>query len=486
MTLLRKFLVGLAVFVVIVGAFLAWILHGDTAQYSLADTTGPKPKLAEPAPQWFPTLGLAKPVGWQANEVPIAAQGLTVTRFADKLDHPRSVVVMPNGDVLVAETTGPKDANPGGITGMVMGYLFKSVGAGEPSPNKIVLLRDADGDGKAETRVVMQNPALNSPFGMALREGRLYVANHNAVVSWPYTPGQTTLSGKPEKLMDLPAAGNHWVRNLLLSEDGKRLYITVGSSSNIAENGMEAEKGRASIHEYDFDKKSEREFAGGLRNPNGMDWNPRTGELWTVVNERDMLGSDLVPDYLTNVPLGAQYGWPWAYWKKNIDWRVKAPMPQYMLEYVRKPEYGLGAHVAPLGLAFARGGNMMGDRFAGGAFIARHGSWNRKPLSGYDVVFVRFDDRGNVLPAPPAPVLTGFLTQDGKAHGRPTWVAFAKDGALLVSDDTGGVIWRVSAPGAKPAAAISQMAATPLPPMPTNSKFTIRKDENSDLTKPQQ
>jgi hypothetical protein len=195
-------------------------------------------------------------------------------------------------------------------------------------------------------------------------------------------------------------------------------------------------------------KHSVRQFAGGMRNPNGMDFNPHTGELWAVVNERDMLGPDLVPDYLSNVPLGAQYGWPWVYWKKNIDWRVQAPMPEYLMEYVRKPEYGLGAHVAPLGLAFARGGNTMGTRFADGAFVARHGSWNRRPLAGYDVVFVRFDDHGNVLPAPPAPVLTGFLTKDGKAHGRPTWVAFAKDGALLVSDDVGGVIWRVTAPGA--------------------------------------
>jgi len=484
MSPLRKFLVALAMIVVIAGAFLVWALRGDTAQYSLAETTGPKPKLAEPAPQWFPTLGLARTLGWQANESPVAAQGLVVTRFADKLDHPRNVVVLPNGDVLVAETNGPASANPGGVTGMVMGYMMRKVGAGGPSPNKIVLLRDADGDGKAETRVVMQNPALDSPFGMALRDGRLYVANHNAVVSWPFTPGQTTLSGQPEKLMDLPAAGMHWVRNLLLSEDGKRLYVTVGSSTNIAENGLDAEKGRASIHEYDFDKKSEREFAGGLRNPNGMDWNPRTGELWTVVNERDMLGSDLVPDYLSNVPLGAHYGWPWAYWKKNLDWRVNAPMPEYMLEYVRKPEYALGAHVAPLGLAFARGGNLIGDRFAGGAFIARHGSWNRQPLSGYDVVFVRFDDHGNVLPAPPIPVLTGFLTKDGNTRGRPTWVAFAKDGALLVSDDTGGVIWRVTAPGAKPAAAVTQIAARPLPAIQKDAKFTIRQDEDSDLTKP--
>ena len=199
-----------------------------------------------------------------------------------------------------------------------------------------------------------------------------------------------------------------------------------------------------------------------------------------------MLGSDLVPDYLTNVPLGAQYGWPWAYWKKNLDWRVKDPMPQFLLEYVRKPEYGLGAHVAPLGLAFARGGNLMGDRFASGAFVARHGSWNRKPLSGYDVVFVRFDNNGNVLPAPPVPVLTGFLTKENTTHGRPVWVTFAKDGALLVSDDTAGVIWRVVAPGAKPAAAIAEIPPTPMPPAPKpGAKFIVRPSTDSDLLKPQ-
>lgn len=485
MTRLRKFFIGLLVLVVVVGLFFAWVLRGQTAEYSLADTTGPKPKLAEPDPQTFPTLGLAKPVGWEAGEAPVAAAGLTVSRFADGLDHPRNVVVLDNGDVLVAETNGPKERGPGGITGAVMGYLFKAVGAGEPSPNKIVLLRDTDNDGKADQRFVIANPALDSPFGMVLREGRLYVANHNAVVSWPYALGQTSLSGKPDKLMDLPGGGNHWVRNLVLSPDGQRLYITVGSSSNIAENGLEKERGRAAIHEYDFTKKSARQFAGGLRNPNGLDFNPRSGELWAVVNERDMLGSDLVPDYLASVPLGAIYGWPWAYWKKNIDWRVEEPMPEYTLEYVRKPDYALGAHVAPLGLAFSRGGNTLGDRFASGAFIARHGSWNRKPLSGYDVVFVRFDDRGNVLPNQPVPVLTGFLTADGKARGRPTWVAFAKDGALLVSDDTGGVIWRVTAPGAKPAAAITAIPSTPLPPKPKGTgNFIARPDEDSELTKP--
>lgn len=485
MNLIKKILIAILVIIALVGGYIAWSIHGKSAQFTLDETTGPRPKLADPDEQSIPTIRTADPIGWKDGESPVAAQGLQVTRFADKLDHPRTVVTLPNGDVLVAETNSPPRGDGGGITGAVMGYLFRKVGAGGPSPNKIVLLRDGDGDGKAEQRFVMKNPALDSPFGMALRDDRLLVGNHNAVLSFPYKLGDTTLTGKPEKLMDLPGGGNHWARNLILSPDNSLLYVTVGSSSNIAENDIDAEQGRASIHEYDFAKKRSREYASGLRNPNGLDWNPNSEELWTTVNERDMLGSDLVPDYLTNVPFGANYGWPWAYWKKNIDWRVEAPMPEYLMEYVRKPEYGLGAHVAPLGLAFAKGGNRMGGKFASGAFVARHGSWNRRPLAGYDVVFVAFDDHGNVLKQPPVPVLTGFLTSDEKARGRPTWVAFAKDGALLVSDDTGGVIWRVIAPGAQPAAAAVTLPKRTAPPQPKGTgKFIMRPNADSDLVKP--
>ena len=487
MSKLKQVLIAAGIVVVGLGGFVVWVAQGDVAQVPFAETTGQHPRLGDPRPQVIPTIGVARPIGWQAGEAPVPAPGLVVSRFADGLNHPRTLYVLPNGDVLTAQTNAPPASAQGGLTGLIASYLFRAAGAGEPSPNTLVLLRDSKGTGHADQRFVISNPALNSPFGMVWRDGRLYVANNDAVVSWPFQPGQTTLNGKPDKLMDLPAGGEHWARNLVLSPDASKLYVSVGSATNIADDGIDKEQGRAAIHEYDFAKHSARQYAGGMRNPNGMDFNPRSGELWTVVNERDMLGSDLVPDYLTNVPLGAEYGWPWVYWKKNADWRVKAPMPQDMMDYVRKPEYALGAHVAPLGLAFARGGHLLGPRFASGAFIARHGSWNRKPLAGYDVVFVGFDDRGNTLPAPPVPVLTGFLAPDQRTHGRPVWVGFAHDGALLVSDDVGGVIWRVVAPGAAPAPLIVPMPTHEPPPPPKMPEhFTISKDENSDLNKQQQ
>jgi glucose/arabinose dehydrogenase len=460
MSLARKILLAVVAVLVIAALALWLVTRPDTADLSLAELSGPKPTLEEPSPEKIPTIVTADPIGWKAGEAPKAAAGLAVTRFAAGLAHPRAIYTLPNGDVLVAETNSQPRPKKG-VSDVVMDWLMKKVGAGVPSPDRIQLLRDTDGDGTADQKVLFRN-GLKSPFGMALRDGkdgtRLLVANTDAVLSFPFAVGETRLAGTPEKLMDLPGNGNHWARNLLLSPDGSKLYVSVGSSSNIAEKGMARETGRAAVHEYDFAKKAARIYAAGLRNPNGMDWNPATGELWTVVNERDQLGSDLVPDYLTSVPFGAHYGWPWVYWKDKLDERVKEPAPEFVLSYIRKPEYALGAHTAPLGMAFARGGNLLGDTFANGAFIARHGSWNRKPLSGYDVVFVPFDARGNVGAGKPVPVLTGFLVDaDGPARGRPTWVAWAKDGALLVSDDTGGVIWRVVAPGAKPSAAITQL-----------------------------
>lgn len=462
MSILRKILVGLAVFIVVAGAGFFLVTRPDTATLSEAELSGPRPKLVDPEPQTIPTIVTADPVGWKANEAPTPGRGLAVSRFAAGLDHPRTIYTLPNGDVLVAETNS--QPRPGkGVTAFVMNWMMKKVGAGGTSADRIQLLRDADGDGRAESKTLFR-AGLKSPFGMALRqtaEGtQLLIANTDAVLSFPYTVGETKLTADPVKLMDLPGNGNHWARNLLLSPDGSKLYITVGSASNIAEGGMAKEENRAAILEYDFATKTNRLFAAGLRNPNGLDWNPASGELWTVVNERDMLGSDLVPDYLTNVPIGSHYGWPWVYWKDNIDARVKEPAPEFVLNYIRKPEYALGSHTAPLGLVFARGGNLMGPGLSNGAFIARHGSWNRSPLAGYDVVFVPFDPRGNVSTVKPVPVLTGFLAKpDGPARGRPTWVGFAKDGALLVSDDTGGVIWRVVAPGARPSAPIAAVTS---------------------------
>jgi glucose/arabinose dehydrogenase len=299
---------------------------------------------------------------------------------------------------------------------------------------------------------------------MSWKDDTLYVANHNAVLAFPYTLGTEKVTGTPRKLMDLPAGGNHWMRNMEIAPDGKSLYVAVGSASNIGERGMEAEEGRAMIWQYDLETNRQRQFAVGLRNANGMDFSPWTGELWTTVNERDMLGSDLVPDYLTNVPVGAQYGWPWIYYKDNIDRRVEAPMPKFLQEYTRNPQYAMGPHVAALGLVFSKEGNVMGGKFASGAFVARHGSWNRKPPSGYDVVYVAFDKLGNPV-GKPQPVLTGFLKDDGTTRGRPTWVEWAGDGSLLVSDDTAGIIWRVRAPGASPAPAIAPLTSERLPPL---------------------
>jgi glucose/arabinose dehydrogenase len=460
----RKPLIALGVVVVVAGALFIWLTHANPSKHALDELSGKTPLIVEAEPERFPSTVLAKTVGWAAGEAPAAARGLAVSRFAEGLAHPRTMLTLPNGDVLVALTGAPKGNGSGGVTGAIQGILMKRVGAGEASADRIVLLRDADGDGRAEQRFTLRKDGLASPSGMAWADGKLYIANHDAVLAFDFTPGATALTGAPAKIMDLPPAGNHWMRNLLISGDGKNLYVAVGSASNIGENGIASEQGRAAIWEINLAKGSRRQYAAGLRNPNGMGWNPSSGELWTVVNERDMLGPDLVPDYLTNVPVGAQYGWPWVYWKDVIDWRVSDPMPDFLTEYTRKPEFALGPHVAALGLVFATGGGRMGPDFANGAFIARHGSWNRKPLSGYDVVFVRFDNHGNPLGLP-LPVLTGFLTGKGNnTHGRPTWLAWDKGGALLVSDDTAGVIWRVIAPGAPPSLAPKPVVTGHLPP----------------------
>ncbi|MCT2401308.1 PQQ-dependent sugar dehydrogenase [Novosphingobium mangrovi (ex Huang et al. 2023)] len=464
-SILIKAALALLTIILIVIGVIAWAQYSNTSDLPSDATAGKDPELVEPDPQTIPSVRLVKPVGWAEGEAPKGADGLAVNRFAEGLDHPRTMLTLPNGDVLVAETNAPAGNKPEGITGMVMRWAMDKVGAGEPSPDKIVLLRDADGDGKAEQKVDFRTADMHSPSGMAYGNGKLYIANHDAILEFPFEPGQTMLEAPAKKLMDLWPGGNHWMRNLLLSEDGKHLYVAVGSATNIADNGMEEEAGRAAIWEIDTDTGKRRQFAAGMRNPNGMDWNPSTGELWATVQERDMLGPDLVPDYFTNVPVGAQYGWPWVYWKTTFDDRVEWPMQTYMIEYTRKPEYAMGAHTAVLGMVFNKGGNRMGKAFDNGAFIARHGSWNRRPPVGYDVVFVPFDANGNPKDVKPQPVLTGFLMDGGKTHGRPTWVAWDKTGALLVSDDTAGIIWRVMKPGADPSPQVKPVETEHLKPL---------------------
>lgn len=461
----RKLLVALAVFLLVIGGFVFYIWRGTPAKHATEQLSGKDPVIAKAKPEMIPSVAIAKPVGWAKGETPTAAKGLEVKRFAEGLDHPRVLHALPNGDVIVAEALSPSTNLGGGVTGWVAAKLMKQAGSGGESADRLVLLRDGDSDGVAEQRfTLLEGQHLASPSGLAWGDDRLYVGNHDAVIVFDYKLGETAIAGDPRKVMDLPAAGNHWMRNLVLSADSNRLYVAVGSSSNIAENGMEAEDGRAAIWEKDLTKDGfPRQFAKGLRNPNGLGWNPASGELWTTVNERDQLGPDLVPDYLTNVPLGAHYGWPWIYWKKFDDDRVKWQPPEFIDDYVRKPEYALGAHTAPLGLAFVLGGERLGTEFASGAVIARHGSWNRKPAAGYDVVFVKFDANGNPQGLP-VPVLTGFLNADGNTRGRPTWVGFAKDGALLVTDDTAGIVWRVIAPEAAPAAKIQPVKVGRMPP----------------------
>jgi glucose/arabinose dehydrogenase len=420
----------------------------QAAAQPAAPGVGPNPSLAPPAKSGLvPTVNIAPAQGWPKGVMPTAPPGFKVTAFATGLDHPRWVYTLPNGDVLVAESNKPppkdgaKNVHAEGVRGKAMGVVMKRAGAGTPSANRITLLRDADGDGAAETRHVFMS-GLFSPFGMALVGNELFIANADAIVKVPYAAGQTSIAATPVKVTDLPAGANHhWTKNIIASADGSKLYATVGSNSNIGDNGMASEEGRAAIWEVDVATGSKRLFASGLRNPNGLGWEPATKALWTVVNERDELGNDLVPDYLTSVKDGAFYGWPWSYWGRNVDVRVKPPNPEMVAKAIA-PDYGLGAHVAPLGLAFSDA--RMPPNYASGAFIGQHGSWNRKKLAGYNVVFVPFADGKPT--GVPLQFLGGFLSKDGKAYGRPVGVALDGKGALLVADDVGNVVWRV-APG---------------------------------------
>lgn len=400
---------------------------------------GPTPQLPPPTSSLLPTVNVAKAIGWTEGARPSPADGLAVTAFASDLDHPRWLLALPDGNVLVAETNAPA-REPRGLRDRLTRWVMGRAGATTPSANRITLLRDADGDGVAEQRSVLLE-GLNSPFGMALVGSTLFIANADAVVRVPWQPGERRISAQPEKLIDLPAGLNHhWTKNLLASRDGRKLYVTVGSNSNVGENGLDAEVGRAAIWEVDIASGQHRIFASGLRNPNGLVFEPRRGALWTVVNERDELGSDLVPDYLTSVVDGGFYGWPWSYFGQHVDARVQPARPERVASAL-VPDYALGTHTAALGLATSEGSRLP-PRFTEGMFVGRHGSWNRKPRAGYDVVFVPFSD--GRPSAQPVPVLSGFVDDQGQARGRPVGVVVDSGGALLVADDVGNTIWRVT------------------------------------------
>ena len=410
---------------------------------------GPSPSLPAPQHSWLPTVNVAKAVGWPSGGKPTAASGMAVNAFATGLSHPRSLYVLPDGDVLVAETDAPpKPDDTRGIKGWIAKMIMSRAGSGSTSANRITLLRDTDGDGVADTRSILLKD-LNSPFGMALVGDNLYVADTDAILRFPYHDGDTKIDVPGVRLAELPAGtiNHHWTKDLAASPDGSKLYATVGSNSNVGENGIAAETNRAAVLEIDRASGASRVFASGLRNPNGPSWQPQSGALWVAVNERDELGNNLVPDYMTSVRDGGFYGWPYSYFGPHVDSRVDPQRPDLVAKAIA-PDYALGAHTASLGLTFNTG-DLFPPEMAGGAFVGQHGSWNRKPRAGYKVIFVPF---ANGMPAgKPQDVLTGFLNKDGEAQGRPVGVKIDKQGALLVADDVGNTIWRVT-PAAKSAA----------------------------------
>ena len=411
---------------------------GESARLSVDATSGPTPELVEPNTTLIPTLNFADAEGWAPGQTPTAAAGLTVTRFADGFEHPRWIYVLPNDDVLVAESNAPAEAGIGGLRGWIERYFKKKAGVAGESADRITLLRDSDADGLVEQRTTFLS-GLASPFGMALVGDRLYVANSGSLVSFPYTPGATAITAMPDTVALLPtgSVNQHWTRSLLASPDGATLYVGVGSASNVGEHGLDEEIGRAAIWAVDVATGTTRIYADGLRNPVGMDWGP-DGRLWTAVNERDALGSDLVPDYLTAVADGDFFGWPYSYWGDIVDTRVE-PRPDRVAA-ARVPDYALGAHTASLGLAWSDGATVGLGR---GMLVGQHGSWNRRPKSGYKVVLVPF--AGDAPAGLPVDVLTGFLSDDEEiAYGRPVGVVLDASGALLVADDVGDVIWRVA------------------------------------------
>ncbi len=422
------------------GCSLGWLGAAQSADAPVG--FGPNPELPAPQTTFLPTVHIAPAKGWAAGSKPTVDPRLAIAPFASDLNHPRWLYVLPNGDVLVAETNAPPRPSDGsGIKGWVMRMVMSRAGAGVESANRISLLRDTNGDGVADVRTAFLE-GLNSPFGMALVGKDLYVANTDAILRFPYVEGNTQITAAGTKLADLPAGpiNHHWTKNIIASKDGTKLYATVGSNSNVAETGTENEERRAAILEIEMSTGSTRVFASGLRNPNGLAWQPQTGALWTAVNERDELGGDLVPDYMTSVKDGAFYGWPYSYYGQHVDKRVAPPRSDLVAKAIA-PDYALGAHTASLGLAFSDG-KLLPEQFAGGAFIGQHGSWNRKPRSGYKVIFVPFAD--GTPAGPPVDVVTGFVNSEGEAMGRPVGVVLDRAGALLVADDVGNTIWRVT------------------------------------------
>ena len=426
----------------LLGACIAVQLTHAASPDTYKGDFGTAPTLPAPDSKLIPTIKIAKAIGWSGDAHPQPAAGLAVNQFAAELDHPRWLYVLPNGDVLVAETNAPeKPDDSKGIKGAVMKSAMTKAGATTPTANRITLLRDTNGDGRADEHSVFLQ-GLNSPFGMVLVGNYLYVANTDAVVRFPYEAGATHITATGEKLVDLPAGtiNHHWTKNLIADRDGKHLYVTVGSNSNVGENGIDKEENRAAILEVTIDTRNVRVFASGLRNANGLAWNPVNGELWTVVNERDELGDHLVPDYMTSVKDGAFYGWPYSYYGQHVDDRVKPQRPDLVAKAIA-PDYALGSHTASLGLTFYTG-KLLPQHYLNGAFIGQHGSWNRDPPSGYKLVFVPFT---NGKPSGmPEDILTGFLNKKGEALGRPVGVVVDKQGALLLADDVGNRIWRVT------------------------------------------
>jgi glucose/arabinose dehydrogenase len=405
---------------------------------------GGDPQLPEPQSSIFPTVRTAEAVGWADGAAPTAPHGFTVTRFAENLDHPRWLYLLPNGDVLVAESSTEAQTG-GGLMGWIRNSIQRGAGALGVSADRITLLRDSDGDGAVDARYVFADN-LNQPIGMALIGNDLFVGDTDAVVRFRYTTNAVRVSGQPELVLRLPhrdGDNGHWTRNIVASPDGSKLYVAVGSASNIGDHGMEAEEGRAAIWELSPDGSLARVFASGLRNPVGMSFEPQTGALWAAVNERDMLGDNLVPDYMTRVQEGGFYGWPYYYWGDHRDERVEIPA-NLRLQAPITPDFALGAHTASLGLMFYTGAALP-EEYRGGAFIGQHGSWNRSELVGYRVVFVPFTDgrpSGEVQD-----FLTGFLDERNQAQGRPVGIAVDRTGALLVADDVGNIVWRVTYAG---------------------------------------